>query len=177
MTTLAEWIRSRIPAEARLDRDECAELAVAIAAEPRFWSEFVRHDPNQRYFFQLYRDPNLDIWLICWLEAQDTGYHDHDVSMGAVCIVEGALCEDYLYRDEDGWIREKTRQRAAGDVWHFDASSIHGLRHSGGPRATSIHVYSPALWRMGHYEAGPIGLLRESITYADETAAAAPERS
>jgi hypothetical protein len=167
--TIGEWIRTRIPPEKTLSRDEAAELAAAIAHEPQFWTDFVRHDPDERYFFQLYRDPNLDIWLICWLNAQDTGYHDHDVSCGAVSIIDGVLSEDYLYRDEDGWIREKTRERGRGETWHFDASSIHGLRHAGGPPATSIHVYSPALWRMGHYESGPLGLLRKSITYADET--------
>jgi hypothetical protein len=170
MTTLAEWIRQRVAAEATLTRAEAAELASAIAEEPRFWAEHVRHDANQRYFHQLYRDPNLDVWLICWLDAQDTGYHDHDVSCGAVHVVEGVLCEDYLYRGDDGWIREQTRERSAGDVWDFDPSSIHGVRHPGGPPATSIHVYSPALWRMGHYSAGPLGMLRESITYADEAA-------
>jgi predicted metal-dependent enzyme (double-stranded beta helix superfamily) len=174
--TISQWIRERIAPEATLERDELAKLADSLARERRFWAEHVRHDPEERYFHQLYRDPNLDVWLICWLDAQDTGYHDHDVSSGAVSIVEGVLSEDYLYRDEDGWIKEKTRQRTAGETWHFDASSIHGLRHAGGPPATSIHVYSPALWRMGHYEAGPLGLLRSSITYADETSAPSPQR-
>lgn len=169
MSSLASWIHARVPAGANLSRDELAELALALGQEGRFWSDYVRHDPNERYFHQLYRDPNLDAWLICWLNAQDTGYHDHDVSSGAVCVVEGELVEDYLYRGDDGWIREQTRSRAAGSVWHFDPASIHGLRHPGGPPVTSIHVYSPALWRMGHYEAGPLGLLRQSITYADET--------
>jgi hypothetical protein len=54
-------------------------------------------------------------------------------------------------------------------VFDFESSSIHGLRHvPGEPPATSIHVYSPALWRMGYYEPGETGLRRTSITYADE---------
>ena len=168
MTSIARWIARRVAAESTLTRGELAELAVELGREDRFWSRHVRHDPEQRYFHQLYRDPNLDVWLICWLDAQDTGYHDHDVSSGAVHVLEGVLIEDYLYRDARGWIRERSRERPAGSVWHFDPASIHGLRHPGGPPTTSIHVYSPALWRMGHYEAGPLGLLRQSITYADE---------
>ena len=35
-----------------------------------------------------------DIWLICWTNQQDTGFHDHDLSAGAVHIVEGELVED-----------------------------------------------------------------------------------
>jgi hypothetical protein len=111
------------------------------------------------------------VWLICWLDAQDTGYHDHELSSGAVFVVEGVLCEDYFYRDADGWIDVRTRERRAGEVFDFDGASIHGVRHAGGPPATSIHVYSPALWRMGYYEPGEGGLRRASITYADEMAA------
>jgi hypothetical protein len=168
MNELRTWIHERLPAEENLTREQLSELATAIGHEPRFWIDRVRHDPLTRYFTQLYRDANLDVWLICWVEAQDTGYHDHDISSGAVYVVEGTLHEDYLYRGTDGWVREQTRARDAGSVFDFDGSSIHGMRHAGGPAATSIHVYSPALWRMGHYEPGEGGLRRTSITYADE---------
>ena len=38
--------------------------------------------PTERQYQQLYRDPNIDVWLICWMHRQDTGYHDHDRSVG-----------------------------------------------------------------------------------------------
>ncbi|HZU20682.1 MAG TPA: cysteine dioxygenase family protein [Gaiellaceae bacterium] len=171
MSDLRTLIHERCPPGENLTRPQLAELATAIAHRPDLWREHVRHDPSSRYFTQLYRDANVDVWLICWLDAQDTGYHDHDLSSGAVHVVEGTLYEDYFYRDSDGWVRERTRERAAGSVFHFDGSSIHGMRHAGGPPATSIHVYSPALWRMGHYEPGEGGLRRTSITYADELTA------
>ena len=153
MTDLREWIHARVPAGENLLRPQLSELLLELATEPRFWGDLVRHDPETRYFNHLYRDVNLDIWLICWLDAQDTGYHDHDLSSGAVHIVGGSLCEDYFYRDDKGWIDVRTRER-----------------HAGGPPASSIHVYSPALWRMGYYEPGEGGLRRTSITYADEMA-------
>ena len=171
MTDLRDWIHTRVPADENLTRPQLAELAIAIGNEPRFCAEHVRHDPNTRYFQQLYRDANLDVWLICWLDAQDTGYHDHDLSSGAVYVCEGQLCEDYFHRDAEGWIHVLTRKRATGEVFDFDGASIHGMRHAGGPPASSIHVYSPALWRMGYYEPGEGGLRRVSITYADEMAA------
>lgn len=171
---LRDWIHERVAAGENLTRPQLAALAVALGQEERFWAALVKHDPNTRYFDQLYRDANLDVWLICWLDAQDTGYHDHELSSGAVHVVEGSLCEDYFYRDAEGWIHVRTRERAAGSVFDFDGASIHGLRHAGGPPATSIHVYSPALWRMGYYEPGEVGLRRTSITYADEMASGAP---
>jgi hypothetical protein len=173
MNEITSWLHERLAADEGLDQTRLASLAAELAGERRFWEHLVHHDPNMRYFHQLYRDPHLDVWLICWLNAQDTGYHDHDVSSGAVYVVEGMLCEDYFHRDEDGWIREKTREHQPGSVLRFDSAYIHGLRHAGGPPAISIHVYSPALWRMGHYEPDEGGAVRRmSITYADELSSA-----
>ena len=168
MTELRKWIHERVAPGENLTLAQLSALAFALGNERHLWEGRVRHDPDSRFFDHLYRDANLDVWLICWLNAQDTGYHDHDVSSGAVYVCEGTLQEDYFYADAEGWISVKTRTRAAGEVFDFDNASIHGLRHAGGPSATSIHFYSPALWRMGHYEPGEGGLRRESITYADE---------
>ena len=56
-----------------------------------------------------------------------------------------------------------------GGQFDFDATYIHGVRHAEGAPAVSLHCYSPALWRMGHYEPDPNGVLRRvSMTYADE---------
>ena len=82
----------------------------------------------------------------------------------------GSLFEDWFRIEEDGWVREKTTVHEAGGSFDFDAADIHGVRHPGATRrpSTSIHLYSPALWRMGHYEPGPRGMRRTGITYADE---------
>jgi hypothetical protein len=67
-------------------------------------------------------------------------------------------------------VRERTTEHGPGGRFDFDASDIHGVRHPGpeAPPATSVHLYSPALWRMGHYEPGPRGMRRVGMTYADE---------
>lgn len=171
MTDLRSWLHARVAAGENLDRPQLAALATALGRHRELWAQHVRHDPESRYYHQLYRDANVDVWLICWLDSQDTGYHDHDTSSGAVYVVEGTLYEDYFYRDAEGWISVRTRERPAGSVFDFDGATIHGLRHGGATPATSVHVYSPALWRMGHYEPGEGGLRRMSITYADELAA------
>ena len=169
MSEVAAWICERLPVDRDLARSELAELAVALGRAPSLWRHLVRHDPNERYFTQLYRDVHVDVWLICWLNAQDTGFHDHDLSSGAVYVCEGTLVEDRFHL-ADAAIRETSRERPAGSIFHFDASYIHRVRHPGGGEpATSIHVYSPALWRMGYYEIDEAGdLRRTSITYADE---------
>ncbi len=174
MTEIAQWLSRRLPPDRDLARPELAELAGAIAAEERLWRTHERHDPDERQYKQLYRDPNVDVWLICWMHRQDTGYHDHDRSSGAVHVCEGTLWEDFFQRDADGWIREKTHCHARGGAFDFDATYIHGVRNEGHEPATSIHVYSPALWRMGHYEPDSSGIMRRiAMTYADELLGAA----
>jgi hypothetical protein len=170
VTDIATWLRERIAADLDLDRPTMADLSREIVREEGLWRPFARHDSEVRFYQQLYRDPNVDVWLICWLQGQSTGYHDHDRSSGAVCVCEGTLHEDWFRVDEDGWIREKTTVHHAGGSFDFDAADIHGVRHPGAEAApaTSIHIYSPALWRMGHYEPGPRGMRRVGVTYADE---------
>ena len=169
MSPLAPWLTGRLQPDLDLDRPSLRALAIEIGRDESLWRTLVFHDTATRHYQQLYRDPNVDVWLICWTAEQGTGYHDHDRSQGAVFVCEGALYEDSFRREPDGWIREHSTRHEAGDSFDFDASYIHGVRHAGGAPATSIHVYSPALWRMGHYEPNDQGVMgRIAMTYADE---------
>jgi hypothetical protein len=174
MNQLAAFLTDRLAPGVDLSRPELNALACEIGKDESLWKEFERHDSEERQYQQLYRDPNIDVWLICWMHRQDTGYHDHDRSSGGVYFCSGMLCEDHFHRDEDGWIREKTKHHAAGGSFDFDAAYIHGVRNETDVPATSIHVYSPALWRMGHYEEDENGVMRRvAMTYADELLGAA----
>ncbi len=174
MTEIASWIRERLPADHDLELSELRKLVIALGTEESIWRPCVQHNAIERVYQQLYRDPSIDVWLICWMHRQDTGYHDHDRSSGAVYVCEGTLWEDYFQRQDDGWIREQTRKHDVGGSFDFAATYIHGVRNEGDQPATSVHVYSPALWRMGHYEPDPHGIMqRISMTYADELLGAA----
>jgi len=149
---------------------ELERLVETLACRPALWQHLVRHEREQRFSFQLHRDPHVDIWLICWDAEQETGLHDHDRSSGAVRVVDGVLLEDY-FAVRNGSIGLETTTHTAGSSFSFDSTYIHDVRHDGGKPATSIHAYSPALWRMGHYAVGPRGLGRVSLTYVEEVAA------
>ena len=124
-----------------------------------------------RFYQQLYRDPNLDVWLICWVNGQNTGYHDHDRSSGAVCVCEGAVLEDWFRVEEDGWVRERTTEHVAGGRFDFDASDIHGVRHPGPDAAPGRSRFTCTRQHFGAWvddEPGPRGMRRVGMTYADE---------
>jgi mannose-6-phosphate isomerase-like protein (cupin superfamily) len=148
-----------------LDRTELRELVRAIAARPEEWQPLVRRGAGQRTFTQLRRDRHVDVWVIAWPKGGDTGFHDHDLSRGAVAVVEGEVVEERLVL---GGAPRELRHRA-GDVFDFDASHVHRMRQVYDVPAVSVHAYSPPLWRMGTYVVDADGTLRrESISYAEE---------
>jgi hypothetical protein len=152
-------------ADRDLTPEETGALAVELGAHRDLWQHLVQHSDDERIFTSLYRDHHLDVWLICWNQRQDTGLHDHDLSGGAVHIVEGELDEDRLMIGNG---IDTTRHRA-GESFTFDPSRIHDVRHAGDAPTVSLHFYSPPLWRMGHYETGADGRLsRRSASYAEE---------
>ena len=76
-----------------LDRRELAELVNRLADDPALWQPHVAFSDEHRHYVSLRRDDHVDVWLLCWTESNDTGWHDHDVSSGAVRVVRGALRE------------------------------------------------------------------------------------
>jgi predicted metal-dependent enzyme (double-stranded beta helix superfamily) len=148
-----------------LDRRELRELVSGIAAQPETWRARVRHGTPGRHFEELWRDDHVDVWVITWTNGNDTGFHDHDVSRGAVAVVEGEITEERLVVGGP----PRRLHHAAGEAFDFDASHVHRMLQDSDAPAISIHAYSPPLWRMGTYTVAPDGTLRrESISYAEE---------
>jgi len=145
------------------DRSELRELVTRIAADPERWRPLVSHETGDRHFEQLWRDDEVDVWVISWANGNDTGFHDHDVSSGAVAVVEGELVEERL---TIGGIPRRVAYRA-GDRFTFDPSHVHRM-HNETPRlAVSIHAYSPPLRALGAYVIERDGTLRRLTQAGD----------
>jgi hypothetical protein len=151
-----------------LDRYELLELAQSIAADPAAWEQHVAFSDDQRHYVSLHRDAHVDVWLLCWTPINDTGWHDHDVSSGAVAVTRGRLVEHNLAIGAP----ELRTEVPAGTAYSFGPDHIHrmtGLATPDGSGSVSIHAYSPPLWRMGQYVVTRTGALRRtSVSYADE---------
>ena len=144
---------------------ELEALVREIAADREAWAHLVHHSREQREYVELRRDDDVAVWLICWMDEHDTGFHDHDLSSGAVAVADGAVAEDRLALGGP----PVTRVAEAGESFHFTAADIHRVRHVGDQPAVTIHAYSPPLWRMGAYEILEGGeLRRHSLSYAEE---------
>jgi hypothetical protein len=148
-----------------LEGHELERYVAALAARPELWGHLVSHDPGARVYEELLRDDHLAVWLICWMHDHDTGFHDHDLSSGAVAVASGAVHEDRLRLDGSA----RRRIFGPGRAFSFGAADIHRVVHAGDAPAVTLHAYSPPLWRMGAYEIRSDGTLaRHSLSYAEE---------
>jgi hypothetical protein len=147
-----------------LDQAELRALASSVALRPELWQHHLAFDDDQRVYVSLYRDAHVDVWLLCWTPENDTGFHDHDISSGAVAVVTGTLREHNLAIDDEA-IETLVD---GGQVFSFGPDHIHRLTGAF-DGSVSVHAYSPPLWRMGQYSVGADGRLRRrSVSYADE---------
>ncbi len=146
------------------DRIALGRLAEQVAARTGLWLPHLDLDATERTYATLHRDAELDVWAIFWLPENDTGWHDHDTSSGAVHVVDGALEEHALLLAAP----ERRASHGAGSTFTFGPSHIHRVTCAS-PHAVSIHAYSPPLWRLGQYTVDRGGALhRVSVSYADE---------
>jgi len=136
-----------------------------LADQPERWSHLVRHVDDARVYEQIWDDDEVNAWVICWSEDQDTGFHDHDESAAAIAVISGRVREERLTLGSEPRVRES----AAGEVFSLPPVAIHRVLHTGEGPAVTIHAYSPPLRRTGAYRVGPRGELeRQSLPFEEE---------
>jgi predicted metal-dependent enzyme (double-stranded beta helix superfamily) len=158
---------ARVPRPHRrnLSGDELEAFVNELAGRPELWIDLVKHDRARRVYEELLGDDYVTAWLICWMDGHDTGFHDHDISSGAVSVVGGRVCEERLTLD--GSASEEIYR--AGGSFQFSAADIHRVRHAGSDPAVTLHAYSPPLLGMGAYVVGDSGRLqRQTIPSSEE---------
>jgi quercetin dioxygenase-like cupin family protein len=136
-----------------------------LARTPELWRHLVRHSSGDRVYEQIWDDPEVNAWVICWSEDHDTGFHDHDHSDAAITVIEGKVLEERLRIGAP----PEARVIAAGETVAIPAVAIHRVLHAGAVPAVTLHAYSPPLRRTGAYRIGPGGELeRAAIPYRQE---------
>jgi hypothetical protein len=147
-----------------MSADELLVWVRELADRASVWQRYVAHQVGTRHYVSLYRDADVDVWLLCWNLEDDTGWHDHDLSSGAVAVTRGAVRESRPRLGGD----PAERVVAEGRAFAFGPDHIHRMGGSV-DGSVSIHVYSPPLWRMGQYAIAADGEMRRvSVSYAEE---------
>jgi quercetin dioxygenase-like cupin family protein len=149
-----------------LSPTELERFVCRLAEDQTTWQHHVRHDPDARVYEQIWDDDDVNAWIICWSEDQDTGFHDHDESAAAILVLAGQVREERL---RVGGAEPAGRNIGPGAPFFVAPSAIHRVLHSGEGPAVTIHAYSPPLRRTGAYQVGPDGELeRISQPYEEE---------
>jgi hypothetical protein len=104
----------------------------------------------------LWRDDHSEAWLNTWWEPRDTGYHDHDGSCVGVYVLEGRAWNEPLLVAGG----RRVHEYGPGASFSFPGAGIHRMDHE--PGAVTIHVYSPPIRRIGHYDVVEGALQRTS---------------
>jgi quercetin dioxygenase-like cupin family protein len=174
---LAAATRELIPAQPTLSAVELEQIAIAIRDRPELWEPLLVIDPTHRRYRLLYEDERTDIWVLCWMPGQSTGFHDHDISDVGLAIARGLVVEGQLQLPTGATALELR----PGDSRRGPAGYVHSVAHGEDEPAVSIHCYSPPLMKVGQYRVDPHGVLRRDAEHGrrelvDETiASVAPE--
>jgi quercetin dioxygenase-like cupin family protein len=140
-----------------------------LANTPDRWHHHVRHADEVRVYEQICDDDEVNAWVICWSEDQDTGFHDHDESAAAITVLSGNVREDRLAPGQ----APRSRVIGPGTTFTLPPVAIHRMLHAGDDPAVTIHADSPPPRRTGVYRVGRGGeLQRESQPFEVELAPA-----
>ncbi len=106
----------------------------------------------------MYLGATHDVWLIRWGAGSTTEMHDHGGSAGALYVAAGALVEYRPGRQP----AEKPRRRRLDPFTYraMRADHMHRVTNESDAVAASLHVYSPPLTTMQHYDVAAGGVPR-----------------
>jgi len=151
-----------------LTAEQLEDFVRSLVAAPEQWAHLVRHSGDARVYEQIWDDEDVNAWVICWSEDQDTGFHDHDESAAAIAVIDGTVREDRLTLGGS----PRSREIGSDTVFGLPPTAIHRVLHAGDAPAVTIHAYSPPLVRTGAYSVAPDGeLLRRSLPFEAELTA------
>jgi predicted metal-dependent enzyme (double-stranded beta helix superfamily) len=147
-----------------LSPEQLQRFVNELVATPELWSDHIRHDSDARVYAEIHSDEEVNAWLICWSEDQDTGFHDHDESGAAIAVIDGQVREERLRLA----VEPEGRVIGPGETFFVAPTAIHRVLHAGGRPAVTIHAYSPPLTRTGAYRLGPGGELERAAQSFEE---------
>jgi uncharacterized RmlC-like cupin family protein len=132
-------------------------LAIKHAGIASF-EEIAEPEAGDRTSARVFCSEAYDIWLIRWGAGSRTELHDHGDSAGALYVVSGELVEHRP--NPAGRGRPLRRVLRALDDRPMPPTHVHEIANWSDTVASSVHVYSPPLATMNHFDVTPDSELR-----------------
>jgi hypothetical protein len=146
------WIDGRRPADEQL-----AAFARTFTMRPGAWEILAPHlgfDARQYRRVRLYRGPEWEALLLCWLPGQATSVHDHGGSVGVSVVLTGTIAEvRYVRRADSVPLAVAGRGECGPGAAAVELpDTIHEMRNESPHPAVSLHMYSPPLTVLGAHD-------------------------
>ena len=158
---LARQTMSLLPRAGVLNTEELVDVSQAVAERSDLWGPLVIADGAQRRYRLLFEDERIDVWVLCWMFGQGTGFHDHDLSGVGIAVASGMVVERQMLLPT-GASRLELRP---GDTRQGPPGYIHSAAWGEGEPAVSIHSYSPPLLHVGQYKVNDSGVLERRVEH------------
>jgi predicted metal-dependent enzyme (double-stranded beta helix superfamily) len=124
-------------------------LAFKHAGVARF-EDVAEPQSGERTSARVFHNATHDVWLIRWGPGARTELHDHGDSAGAICVVAGELVEN---RPNPAGVGKPLRRVLRElDDRPMAPSHVHEVANESDTVAASVHVYSPPLATMRHFD-------------------------
>lgn len=157
-------LQTLAPSDRDLAPEECAALARSVAD----FVDLTALEPNgEGTLVLLWRNEHSEVWLNQWWEPRDTGFHDHGGSCVGVHVLAGRARNEPLVLGGE----RRVREYGPGESFSFPGDGIHRMEHDRG--AVTVHVYSPSMSVIGHYDVVE-GELRRTPGPPDEASPPSP---
>lgn len=160
-TELAARCAELLPRDGVLDADELERFAGRVAQSHELWEPLVVEDRERRRYRLLYEDANIDVWVLCWMDGQATGFHDHVLSAVGLACASGQVVERQMLLPTGA----TSIELGPGDTRRGPSSYIHAVAHVEGAPAVTIHAYSPPLEWVGQYRVDHAGVMRRDVMH------------
>ena len=150
-----------LPRAGVLTTQELVGVSQSVAERRDLWEPLVIADATRRRYRLLLEDDRIDIWVLCWMPGQGTGFHDHDVSSVGIAVASGMVVERQMLLPSGA-----TRlELHPGDTRQGPPGYIHSAGWGAGKPAVSIHSYSPPLLQVGQYKVNDAGVLERRVEH------------
>jgi uncharacterized NAD(P)/FAD-binding protein YdhS/quercetin dioxygenase-like cupin family protein len=122
-----------------IERPDGRSLAAALAAPVTFDDvrRFVSFGDESYVRAPIYRDPRLELRLLCWRPGQSSSLHAHGAAACAFKILRGTATETVLGDRDRVW--------APGSIVEESAPRLHQVMNTGRDALLTLHAYSPPL--------------------------------
>jgi uncharacterized NAD(P)/FAD-binding protein YdhS len=123
----------------RIERADGSTLAAALAAPVTFDDVrgFVSFGDESYVRSLIYKDPQLELRLLCWRPGQSSSLHAHGAAACAFKILRGTATETVLGDRDRVW--------APGSIVEESAPRLHQVMNAGRDALLTLHAYSPPL--------------------------------